>query len=152
LNGSFTRDPRASGKCIAFIYVRAWHVFCVRCPAVPSVLIVDDDPSVVDALRRVLPAGVELSSATSATDAATLLDGQPFCGLVLDLVLTSSSGFDVLRHMKERGMDVPCVIVSANVPSYVREMLDQDQVKLVLPKPIESRLLAAVVLGLCGMS
>ena len=116
-----------------------------------SVLIVDDDPSVVESLRAVLPPEVVLASAADAATANAMLDGREFCGMVLDLILVESSGFDVLKHMKTNGVIVPTIVLSQRVPSYVREMLDQDQVKLVFTKPIEARLLAAVVLGLCGM-
>ena len=120
-------------------------------PVPGSVLVVDDDPSVVESLRRVLPLDVELTSAASASAANALLDAHPYCGLILDLILTDSNGFDVLHHMKKSNMTVPTVVVTGKLPAYVRQMLDQEQVKLVFPKPVESRLLAAVVLGLCGM-
>lgn len=117
-----------------------------------SVLIVDDDPSIVAMLRSVLPETVDLASAADASSAMALLDSKTFCGLVLDLVLIDSDGFDVLRHMETNQINVPTVVVSGKLPMYVREMLHEDQVKLVFPKPIEPRLLAAIVLGLCGMS
>lgn len=116
-----------------------------------SVLIVDDDPTVVDSLRDVLPKEIDVTSAADAATATALLDQRRFCGLVLDLVLDEGNGFDVLRHMERERIAVPTVVISNKLPSYVREMLDEDQVKLVFPKPIEPRLLAAVVLGLCGM-
>ena len=117
-----------------------------------SVLIVDDDPSVVESLRRVLPADVQISSAADAVTANALLDQHAFCGLVLDVVLRGSNGFDVLHHMQRKRMIVPTVVITGKLPQYMREMLDEDQVKLVCPKPIEPRLLAAVVLGLCGVT
>jgi DNA-binding NtrC family response regulator len=127
------------------------------CPAsglavTSSVLIVDDDPAIVESLRRVLPPEVELSSARDAAGATALLDEKTFCGMVLDLVLIDSNGFDVLRHMKTRQLRVPTVVVTGKLPSYVQEMLDQEQVKLVFPKPVEPLLLAAVVRGFCGMA
>jgi DNA-binding NtrC family response regulator len=117
-----------------------------------TVLIVDDDPSVVDALRLVMPPEVEIASAADAAGAMALLDSRKFCGLVLDLVLETGSGFDVLRHMETQKLSIPTVVITTKLPTYLREMLHQNQVKLVFPKPIEPRLLAAVVLGLCGMS
>lgn len=121
--------------------------------AVPgSVLIVDDDPAVVEALRRVLPKDVEVASAADAATATAMLDARPYCGLVLDMVLEAGSGLDVLAHMESRRMVVPTVVISSKLPSYMREMLHEDQVKLVFPKPIEPRLLAAIVTGLCGMT
>lgn len=121
--------------------------------AVPgSVLIVDDDPAVVEALRRVLPEDVEVASAADAATATAMLDAQPYCGLVLDMVLETGSGFDVLRHMETRQLRIPTVVITSKLPSYLREMLHEDQVKLVFPKPIDARLLAAIVTGLCGIS
>ena len=116
-----------------------------------SVLIVDDDPMVVESLRKVLPPEVTVASATNPVAANALLDGQTFCGLVLDVVLIDGNGFDVLHHMRKRRMSIPTVVISGKLPSYLREMLDSEQVKLVFPKPIEPRLLAAVVMGLCGL-
>ena len=117
-----------------------------------SVLIVDDDPSVIESLRQAM-AGHEVSfdTAVDAAAAAALLDARSYCGVVLDLALRDSSGFDVLRHMSERGSHVPTVVITEKLPVYVREMLDEEQVKLVFPKPVESRLLAAAVKGLCGI-
>lgn len=121
--------------------------------AVPgSVLIVDDDPAVVEALRRVLPKDVEVASAPDAATANAMLDARAYCGLVLDLVLETGSGLDVLAHMASRHLTVPTVVISSKLPSYMREMLHEEQVKLVFPKPIEPRLLAAIVTGLCGMT
>lgn len=117
-----------------------------------SVLIVDDDHTVVEALRSVLPADVEVASAADAATATALLDERRFCGLVLDLMLENSNGFDVLRHMESKDLAVPTVVITTKLPSYVREMLDEKQVKLVFPKPVEPRLLAAIVLGLCGVT
>lgn len=120
-------------------------------PVAGSVLIVDDDPSIVESLRRVLPTDVEVATAADAKTANAMLDARPFCGLVLDVVLDGSNGFDVLHHMHTRKMIIPTVVISSKLPQYLREMLNEEQVKLVFPKPIEPRLLAAVVLGLCGM-
>ncbi|HEX8618260.1 MAG TPA: response regulator [Thermoanaerobaculia bacterium] len=117
-----------------------------------SILIVDDEPAVVDALRAVLSSyDVTVESTNNAADATALLDQKRYCGLVLDLVLENSSGFDVLHHIAKHKLFVATVVVTGKLPSYVREMLDEDHVKLVLPKPVEARLLAAVVLGLCGI-
>lgn len=117
-----------------------------------SVLVVDDDPHVVDALRAELEARqIKVEAAGDARSACALLDEQRFCGLILDVVLTNGNGFDVLRHLDRTGMVVPTVVITQKLPAYVREMLDEEQVKLVFPKPIEMRVLSAVILGLCGI-
>lgn len=117
------------------------------------VLIVDDDPSLAADLGAELAVhGVVVESALDAPSAIGLLGENRFCGLVLDLVLENGSGFDVLHHIAEQKMTVPTVVVTGKLPTYVREMLNAEHVKLVFPKPVEPRLLAAIVLGLCGIA
>lgn len=116
-----------------------------------TVLIVDDDPDVIVTLREALnDEDVVVEAAGDADSANALLSERRFCGLVLDLVLQNSTGFEVLRHIQNEKLKIPVVVVTGKLPSYVREMLDADLVKLVFAKPIEPRMLAAVVLGLCG--
>ena len=117
-----------------------------------SVLVVDDDPHVVDGIRAELEArNVHVEAAGDARSACALLDEKRFCGLILDVVLAEGNGFDVLRHLDRSRMVIPTVVITHKLPAYVREMLSEQQVKLVFPKPIEMRVLSAVILGLCGM-
>ena len=115
-------------------------------------LIVDDDRSTADGLRHALvgkAAGVEF--ARDVATAKAMLDTRRFCGLVLDLAVGQEHGLDVLDHLSVQKMAIPTVIVSKKVSRDVREKLGND-VKLVFSKPIEPRLLASVVLGLCGVA
>lgn len=114
---------------------------------------VDDDPSLARSLRLALSDHqVEIGTARGAAEAIALLDGGGFCGLVLDLILENGSGFDVLEHIGRNRLVIPTVVVTERLPSYVREMLDAEHVKLVFPKPVDPRLLGAIVLGLCGIA
>jgi DNA-binding NtrC family response regulator len=118
-----------------------------------SVLIVEDDVSVLRGLREAMTAhDITVMTASNAETATALLDQHRYCGLVLDLVLETGSGFDVLHHLSRNNIRVPTVVMTSKLPSYVREMLDAENVKLVFPKPIEPNLLTAVVLGLCGVA
>ena len=100
-------------------------------------LVVDDDLSIARMLAHELAGGpLRVESATSADEAIDMLSRRPYCGVVLDLVLEDGSGFDVLRHMERHNLRIPTVIVTEKLPAYVREMLDEEQVKLVFPKPV----------------
>jgi DNA-binding response OmpR family regulator len=117
------------------------------------VLVVDDDVTIAAELRgELVQHQVEVESVTDAPAAIAALDAKPFCGLILDLVLENGSGFDVLEHIASNKIQVPTVVLTGKLPSYVREMLDAEHVKLVIPKPVEPRLLAAIVMGLCGIT
>ncbi|HEX7153084.1 MAG TPA: response regulator [Thermoanaerobaculia bacterium] len=115
-------------------------------------LVVDDDPTIGDSLQQALRGQpVTIECAHDVATAVALLDEGRFCGVVLDVVLGDGSGFDILRHMEAKQLDLPTIIVTKKLPSYVREMLDETHVKLVLPKPVEMKLLASIVCGLCGI-
>ena len=117
------------------------------------VLVVDDDVTIAAELRGELSEyRVNIESVTDAPAAVAALDASPFCGLILDLVLENGSGFDVLDHIARNKLQVPIVVLTGKLPAYVREMLNAEHVKLVIPKPVEPRLLATIVLGLCGIS
>ena len=112
----------------------------------------EDDPEVIRALRGAIHGqAIELESASTAHAAVGILDKRRFCGIVLDLVLDGGTGFEVLHYLREHQLRIPVVVITHKLPAYVREMLDEELVKLVLPKPVEVRLLATIVLGLCGI-
>lgn len=118
-----------------------------------SILVVDDDLTLAAALRDALIAhDIVIHEAADAPAACLLLEQQRYCGLVLDVVLDAGNGFDVLRHMARQKITVPTIVVTRKLPAYVREMLAEEQVKLVFPKPVDPRLLGAIVLGLCGIA
>ncbi len=124
-----------------------------RASVAGAILVVDDDLSLAASLREVLAAqDVVIDDVADAPAACALLDQHRYCGLVLDVVLENSNGFGVLRHMERQGIVIPTIVVTQKLPAYVREMLAEEQVKLVFPKPVEPRLLGAVVLGLCGIA
>jgi DNA-binding response OmpR family regulator len=117
------------------------------------VLVVDDDLTIAAELRAELSRyQVQVEAAKDAPAAIAALEARPFCGMILDLVLENGSGFDVLDHIATNKLPVPIVVLTGKLPSYVREMLNAEHVKLVIPKPVEPRLLAAIVLGLCGLT
>jgi two-component system KDP operon response regulator KdpE len=82
-------------------------------PAV-RVLVVDDEP----AIRRFLKAslgtqGFDVFEAADAHSALTQLSHTAIDILVLDLGLPDMDGIDVIRTLKEKGSDVPIVVLSS---------------------------------------
>lgn len=108
--------------------------------------IVDDDPSVREALARVLsasgyavriyPSGEEFLASNSTDEAGCML---------LDLELLGSSGLDLQSAMRERGDLMPVVFMSAygDVPRTVQAIKGGASDFLV--KPIETPVLLAAV-------
>jgi two-component system KDP operon response regulator KdpE len=79
----------------------------------PSVLIVDDEPQIVRALKVLLrSAGYEVRAATTKAEALDALAVRPPDALVLDLVLPDGSGVEVCREVR-RWSGLPIVVLSA---------------------------------------
>jgi two-component system, OmpR family, KDP operon response regulator KdpE len=81
--------------------------------SLPSVLIVDDEPQIVRALKVLLrSAGYDVRAATTKAEALDALAVRPPDALVLDLVLPDGSGVDVCRDVR-RWSGLPIVVLSA---------------------------------------
>lgn len=77
------------------------------------VLVVDDDPTVSDVVRRYLErAGFVVTLAADGPAALAAAERRPPDLVVLDLMLPGMSGLDVCRWLRER-FDVPVVMLTA---------------------------------------
>lgn len=81
--------------------------------SLPHVLIVEDE----EKTRQSVAEGLQLEGwrATTAEDgsaAIDLLDHQPFDLLVLDWMLPGSDGLEVLRHARNRGLNIPVLMLT----------------------------------------
>lgn len=78
-----------------------------------NVLIVEDEPAYVDALRIALEVdGIESTAVLDGRDAIKAFRRGPFDVVLLDLMLPSVSGLDVLRTIRAESA-TPVVVVSA---------------------------------------
>jgi len=80
----------------------------------PRVLVVDDDPSIREALERALRH--EGFAASALPDGPAALDAvatEPPHVMVLDLVMPGPSGVDVIRRLRADGHDLPVCVLSA---------------------------------------
>jgi DNA-binding response OmpR family regulator len=78
------------------------------------VLVVDDDPTVSDVVRRYLErAGLTVALAADGPSALANFDGHRPDLVVLDLMLPGIDGLEVCRRMRARDGDVPVVMLTA---------------------------------------
>jgi CheY-like chemotaxis protein len=76
------------------------------------ILIVEDDTEVAESLARQLQGDqLEAVRASSAAEARALLARERFACMVLDLSLPDMDGLELLRILREEGVDAPPVIV-----------------------------------------
>lgn len=116
----------------------------------PVVFIVDDDPAVCSALRRLIRSvGLEAETFTSARDFldAKHVDG-PGC-VVLDVRLPDLSGLNLQEKLAEANIDLPIIFITGfgDIPMTVRAM--KAGALEFLTKPInEQQLLDAMQRGI----
>ena len=102
-----------------------------------KVLVVDDEPSVLDVLRRYLTkAGYEITVAPNGAAALEMVHSGPVPDLiVLDLMMPVMSGFEVLSALQanKAWSEIPVILLSATA-GYMAGHLDVDA---ILPKPFD---------------
>jgi two-component system KDP operon response regulator KdpE len=78
----------------------------------PLVLIIDDEPQILRALRAILSVQFRVASAASGEEGLTLAAASPPDVVILDLGLPDMDGIDVCAHLRQ-GSHVPIIVLSA---------------------------------------
>jgi FixJ family two-component response regulator len=116
---------------------------------VPSwIAIVDDDPSVLKALARLLRTR-ELSARTftSAREfLAELPGGHPEC-LIVDLQMPEMDGLELQHHLIFSGIRIPTIVITAHTEQSVRERCLAVGAYAFLSKPLQDMPLLAAIEG-----
>ena len=113
----------------------------------PSVLVVEDRPSVLRLLATILEDGCTVTCAVDGAAAIAALGAADFDVVVTDVRIPVASGFEVLREVRRRSPRTQVVMMTAyaNVRDavtamrsgaydYVAKPLDADEVKLVVAR------------------
>ena len=89
-------------------------------PTSATIVVIDDDPSVRRALRRLIrSAGMSVTTHGSAEEFLAT-GGPPADCLILDVRLPGMSGLDLQRLLAESGRDVAVVVMTAHEDQVVR--------------------------------
>jgi DNA-binding response OmpR family regulator len=110
------------------------------------VLLVEDEASLRRVIARNLTGrGLQVSEAGSAAEAVRAATTDSPDLLLLDINLPDQTGWEVLRELKRRGLEVPTIVVSAVRVSQSR--LEEFHPLAYLPKPFPIEALLRLVLG-----
>jgi DNA-binding response OmpR family regulator len=110
-----------------------------------TILVVDDEATLRSIIARNLAAhGVQVLEAETTAEAIGMLAESPDL-ILLDINLPDRSGWDVLRHLKGSGLDIPTVIISAVRIS--PERLEEFKPLAYLPKPFPIEALLRIAQG-----
>ena len=122
----------------------------------PSIWVVDDDPSVGPALRRMvraldtdcllLTSGADLLARIEATRTeSTPTDGTLPTFILLDIHMPRVSGLDALRTLRARGIDLPVVMMTGVERDGIRASCLAAGAAAVLAKPVDARTIMALL-------
>lgn len=78
----------------------------------PKLLIIDDDPDFIEDLSFLLESNFTLTSASNEPDGLKLIREDPPEIVLLDLMLGSSSGLDVLNKIKAEDSRLPVIMIT----------------------------------------
>jgi two-component system OmpR family response regulator len=80
----------------------------------PHILIVDDEPSIVDSLATILQyEGYDVAVAESGQSALEIARHVSFDLIILDVMLPDYSGLEVTRRIRSEGLQVPVLFLTA---------------------------------------
>ena len=118
---------------------------------VPLISVVDDDPSVRRALRRLLQSeGYAVEAFASARE---FLDSSPVgrtACLVLDIRLDGMSGFELQERLVADRAPIPVIFITAHDDAQTRERAHHAGVAGYLPKPFDADPLLDAIRGVIG--
>jgi DNA-binding response OmpR family regulator len=110
------------------------------------VLLVEDQPMLRNVIARNLSArGLDVGEAGTAAQAVEAACATKPDLLLLDINLPDRTGWDVLRELRQRGNEVPVIVVSAVRVSESR--LDEFHPLAYLPKPFPIEALLRLIVG-----
>lgn len=103
----------------------------------PQVLLVDDDPQVVDLLTAILEGeDLTVSSAGTAAEGIAKLETSTFQAIFLDLIMPGGTGIDLLKAVELQGVKTPVVLVTgAGDANLIDEAMDHGPITLIR-KPV----------------
>ncbi|WP_172189076.1 response regulator transcription factor [Lentilactobacillus kribbianus] len=115
-----------------------------------TVLIVDDEPAIVKLLSyNLTQANFNVLTANDGQQALVLVDNEPIDIVLLDLMLPKISGEEVLKQIRQRGNNVPVIVITAKTAEFDRvfglEMGADDYItKPFSPREVVARIKAVL--------
>ena len=109
-----------------------------------DVFVVDDDPSILKALSRLLKTrAIETRTYVSAEAFIASLSDQTVRpeGLILDLQMPGMNGLELQHHLNRSGIRIPTIVITAHREEDARELCVAAGSAAYLLKPIEDRVL-----------
>lgn len=113
----------------------------------PRVLVVDDDPGVLQSLELLLSDDCEVTVCDSPTRALEIAVSQPFDVIITDYRMPHMTGAEFAHALKARLPQPPYTLLLTGTPNEVKPHMEgASELVMVLAKPFEPQRLLNVVL------
>jgi len=120
---------------------------------VHKILVVDDDPQILEVIAEVLgEGGYTVEAAPDGTKAIKSIDAEFYDLVVTDLKMPEVDGMQVLRHVVEQSPDTMCIIltgygtiesaveaIKAGAFHYITKPIKSDEILMVVEKALKYR-------------
>lgn len=104
---------------------------------VPRLLITDDDLAIRRAIEEIFRGrGLEVSTASDGDEAISVIESGEVHLLVVDLHMPRVGGLEVMRHVRSRNRNMPCILMSAALTDTIEREAQQMHAYRVLSKPL----------------
>jgi len=114
-----------------------------RRPGGLHILVVDDDPEMLEMLNGSLPGIGRIEQCHDAYQALARLENEPFDVVILELLLPGASGVDLIERLDAAGLKVPVVVLSAGgSEGALADRARRAGARAVMDKPVDRRILA----------
>ncbi|CAN5453581.1 hypothetical protein BH23ACT9_BH23ACT9_08900 [soil metagenome] len=116
--------------------------------ALPRLLVVDDDPTILRLLVTILGGSYALGTARSGAEAlAAVAEGAVFDGAILDVVMANMDGFELAEQLRAPGpmAELPIVMLTALDNAEHRRRALEVGANAFITKPFEPELLEATL-------
>ena len=101
------------------------------------VLLVDDEPALLDALKQGMAAEFDVETATSAAEAETLIGARRYAVLICDHMLPGEAGLDFLVRMRELHPEMRRILLTGYVnPELISRSVAVAELSACLIKPV----------------
>jgi DNA-binding NtrC family response regulator len=115
------------------------------------VLLVDDEPALLDAMKQGMAAEFDVETATSAAEAETLIGARRYAVLICDHMLPGEAGLDFLVRMRELHPEMRRILLTGYVnPELISRSVAVAELSACLIKPVHAAELAGAVRAALG--
>ena len=114
--------------------------------AAPVVAVLDDEPEMRKAIRRLLTCrGFRVEEYERGEDLLAALSSHPLDYLLLDLHMPGINGFDVLEAFRARQVPVPVIVITAHDEPGTAERVHSLGASAYLKKPVDRDALLSAI-------